>query len=160
MHRTRNALNLLTAVAALAVCGCAAGCVSVDAGPAPSRSAVPPARRQGLVAPQVVQAPAREALEAVAPTDSSAPAPAPPPSAGRPTADRPTADHPAVARHDHRHRVEQPGHRHLPAAPDRPRHRPAPAPPALGGLCALGQDYGGWRPDSPEARICRATYGP
>ncbi|WP_354670153.1 hypothetical protein [Streptomyces sp. S.PNR 29] len=26
-------------------------------------------------------------------------------------------------------------------------------------VCALGRKYGGWRADSPEATICRQTYG-
>jgi hypothetical protein len=26
-------------------------------------------------------------------------------------------------------------------------------------VCALGRTYGGWRADSPEATICRQTYG-
>lgn len=26
-------------------------------------------------------------------------------------------------------------------------------------VCALGTGYGGWRTNSPEARICRETYG-
>jgi hypothetical protein len=38
--------------------------------------------------------------------------------------------------------------------PDVPRSVPK-APD----VCALGTEYGGWRPDSPEAAICRRTYG-
>ncbi|SBT95409.1 hypothetical protein GA0115233_11351, partial [Streptomyces sp. DI166] len=26
-------------------------------------------------------------------------------------------------------------------------------------VCALGRKYGGWRADSPEARICEQAYG-
>ncbi|BFO19708.1 hypothetical protein SHKM778_60960 [Streptomyces sp. KM77-8] len=48
--------------------------------------------------------------------------------------------------------------------------RPAPAPPvpaatvrgqasAKADLCALGRQYGGWRPGSREATICQETYG-
>ncbi|MFI6052832.1 hypothetical protein ACIBCO_22460 [Streptomyces violascens] len=152
MHRTRNALKLMTAVAALTVCGCVSGCVSVDARTTPTRPpaappAAPPARQQGGGAQQtqIVQAPAREALDSVMPPD--APSPPPPPKAEQPDAPR----------HHHRPRAEQP--RHHPAAPTKRHHRPAPAPPASGDICALGQGYGGWQPDSPEARICREAYG-
>ena len=34
--------------------------------------------------------------------------------------------------------------------------------PGTGGssdVCALGKKYGGWRPDSPESKICDQTYG-
>ncbi|MFF3324813.1 hypothetical protein [Streptomyces sp. NPDC002889] len=35
-----------------------------------------------------------------------------------------------------------------------------PPVPAVGrDVCALGEGYGGWRPDSPGARICRDAYG-
>jgi hypothetical protein len=26
-------------------------------------------------------------------------------------------------------------------------------------VCALGRKYGGWKPDSPEAVICKGAYG-
>ncbi|MER0444411.1 hypothetical protein ABR738_07450 [Streptomyces sp. Edi4] len=147
MHRTSNALRLLMSVTALAVCGCVTGCVSVEAGPPHSPPPAPPARQRSHPLPQVVQPPAREALEAVDPTDS--PAPAPPPLSG--------TGPPRAVRQVPRHRAEQPAPR--PAAP-RTRHpRTYPAMPALGDVCALGQGYGGWRADSPEARICRETYG-
>lgn len=55
------------------------------------------------------------------------------------------------------------------AAPPPKQTRPAPhveVPPAVSdafpkdtGVCALGRRYGGWKPDSPEATICRDTYG-
>ncbi|MEV8566490.1 hypothetical protein AB0436_13075 [Streptomyces sp. NPDC051322] len=35
----------------------------------------------------------------------------------------------------------------------------APRPAATVDVCALGKTYGGWRPDSPQAQICRRTYG-
>ncbi|WP_438294955.1 hypothetical protein [Streptomyces sp. HUAS TT7] len=150
MHRTRNALKLMTAVAALTVCGCVSGCVSVDARTAPTQPpAAPPARQQGggPSQPRIVQAPARETLDSVMPPDAPSPS-APPP---------PRAEQPDVPRHHHHARAEQP--RHHPAAPRKRHPRPAPAPPASGGICALGQGYGGWQPDSPEARICREAYG-
>ncbi|MFD9820858.1 hypothetical protein [Streptomyces violascens] len=149
MHRTRNALRLMTAVAALTVCGCVSGCVSVDARTTPTRPpAAPPARPPGGGAPQtqIVQAPAREALNSVMPPDAPSPSPPPPPKAEQPDAPR----------HHHHPRAEQPEHH--PAAPRKRHPRPAP-PPASGDICALGEGYGGWRPDSPEARICREAYG-
>lgn len=58
---------------------------------------------------------------------------------------------------------------HRASRPMRPRSRPRPhivLPPALSGafprdaeVCALGRRYGRWQPDSPEADICRSTYG-
>ncbi|WP_231626659.1 hypothetical protein [Streptomyces apocyni] len=32
-------------------------------------------------------------------------------------------------------------------------------PPTWAGLCSVGERYGGWPADSPQARICRETYG-
>lgn len=151
MHRTRNALKLMTALAALTVCGCLSGCVSVDARTTPAQRPAPPTRQHGEVAPQVVQAPAREALDTLTPPD--APSPSLPPSPTPP----PKAEHRHAPRPHHHPRAEQP--RHHPAAPRKQHPRPAPAPPAAGGICALGQGYGGWQADSPEARICREAYG-
>ncbi|MFD7167963.1 hypothetical protein [Streptomyces violascens] len=151
MHRTRNALKLMTAVAALTVCGCVSGCVSVDARTTPTRPpAAPPARPPGGGAPQtqIVQAPAREALDSAMPPDAPSPSPPPPPP--------PKAEQPDAPRHHHHPRAEQPEHH--PAAPRKRHPRPAP-PPASGDICALGEGYGGWRPDSHEARICREAYG-
>ncbi|MFE9292841.1 hypothetical protein [Streptomyces niveus] len=58
---------------------------------------------------------------------------------------------------------EPPGRRTAvrPPAPPAPPVPAAPtAPPDLGaGLCALGTEYGGWAPGSPESRICEKTYG-
>ncbi|RCH70694.1 hypothetical protein DT019_04180 [Streptomyces sp. SDr-06] len=145
MHRTRNALGLLTAAATL--CGCLSGCVSVEARPTPTEPPPPSPRRQGEVAPRIVQAPAREALSTILPPDT----PSPPPPARAPRAAPPDP-----ARHEHHRRAQQP---HPPsAAPG--KHRPHPAaPPAAGDVCALGRSYGGWRDDSPEARICHDAYG-
>ncbi|MEJ8668449.1 hypothetical protein WKI71_07455 [Streptomyces sp. MS1.AVA.1] len=39
--------------------------------------------------------------------------------------------------------------------PDSPR----PEVPKNTNVCALGKQYGGWRADSPESRICEQTYG-
>ncbi|GAA4108489.1 hypothetical protein [Streptomyces hundungensis] len=158
MHRTRNALRLLTAAATLAVCGCVAGCVAVGGGPAPAAPPAPPARQQQASA--AVQAPAREALDTVQPPDAPSPvaptAPAPP----TPPEQEPHA-RPDPPRRERRSGAEEQEPTHHPfATPGRRRPRSAPPQPAPGGdLCALGRRYGGWREDSPEARICRATYG-
>ncbi|MEU9100679.1 hypothetical protein [Streptomyces sp. NPDC048361] len=154
MHRTGNALRLLTTLAALAVCGCASGCVSVEAGPAPSPPPDPAVGRRSHVSPQIVQPPAREALDAITPTGPAAtpplaPSPPPPPA---------VTDRPEAAHHGRRHRTEQP--RHQPAAPGKRHSGAAPATPVSGDVCALGQGYGHWRDDSPEARICHQVYGP
>ncbi|MFI6685102.1 hypothetical protein [Streptomyces sp. NPDC050485] len=150
MHRTTNALKLLTAAAALTVCGCVSGCVSVEARPAPARPPAPPARHQERVGPQIVQAPAREGLDTVPPANTP-----PPPLPAAPEAVEPEA--PAVPHH-RRGRTEAPAPR--PAAKPRKKHpRPAPALPSMGDICALGTGYGGWSKDSPQARICREAYG-
>ncbi|MFF0747050.1 hypothetical protein ACFYVL_42365 [Streptomyces sp. NPDC004111] len=52
---------------------------------------------------------------------------------------------------EHRHR---PAHRRT-----EPPQTPPRIPVSAADVCALGTGYGGWRPNSPEARICRETYG-
>ncbi|MFI6335378.1 hypothetical protein [Streptomyces sp. NPDC050535] len=152
MHRSTTTATLLVTVAVTAL----SGCVSVQR---PSSSGLPPApsgpslpRPDSEAEPQIVQAPAREALELVGPPrkpSPSAPAPrraTPPPSAAA-----------------------------APVTPGRPRSAPRaqpprPAPrvsvpsvvpeiPTAADVCALGRKYGGWTADSPEAVICEGTYG-
>ncbi|MFE4253252.1 hypothetical protein ACFRU3_27800 [Streptomyces sp. NPDC056910] len=118
----------------------------------PSAPAVPAAPRpDGRADLQVVQAPVREALDRMGHTP-----PAHSPSPEPPRAPRP----PQTPRHEAPHR-SGPGHAARPAAP--PPHHPHTAAPAAPGVprdvCALGHQYGKWNPDSPEARICRETYG-
>ncbi|MGW2227880.1 hypothetical protein [Streptomyces formicae] len=162
MHRSTTTAALLLSVAVSAT---VTGCVSV-ARPAPTEpagaTAMPSAARtDGRSRPQIVQAPAREALERMDPSPSTQ---SPDPHA-RPPMKAPRADAPAAA----------------PARTPRPA-RPAPAPvrgpasprpdagatrpaPATGdaapgaNACTLGETYGGWDPDSPQAVICRETYG-
>ncbi|NGO47188.1 hypothetical protein, partial [Streptomyces ureilyticus] len=45
-----------------------------------------------------------------------------------------------------------PTQRNVPRVPDLPG-------PSNQGMCDLGRRYGGWQPDSPEAAICKETYG-
>ncbi|MET7540981.1 hypothetical protein [Streptomyces sp. NPDC005507] len=119
----------------------------------PSAPAVPAAPRpDGRADPQVVQAPVREALNRMGRRPPATHSPSPEPT----RAPRP----PQPPRHEAPHR-SGPGHAARPAAP--PPHHPhtaAPAAPGVPGyVCALGHQYGKWNPDSPEARICRETYG-
>jgi hypothetical protein len=118
-----------------------------------------------------VQAPAREALQLI---EEASRRPEPAVSAPRPAT--PPATSPERAR-------PGPGDRDVRPRPARPE-RPEPAPraprrshadapdvaesvrqdveksvPNSSDVCALGRRYGGWRADSPEARICRDTYG-
>ncbi|GAA0582146.1 hypothetical protein GCM10010394_08500 [Streptomyces crystallinus] len=130
----------------------ASGCVTVQHGPAPGPPAAPPRPISGQadreVRPQIVQAPVREALEAALP-----PTPAP-----RPTAPRSAVPVPRPRAHlapPHPHPHPRPHPVPHPAVPEVPT-----PPPFIGDdVCDLGRSFGGWRPDSPEARICEGAYG-
>ncbi|MEU7030825.1 hypothetical protein AB0A60_29575 [Streptomyces sp. NPDC046275] len=154
MHGTRTPLSLLAGVAMAAAL---TGCVAVEpppAAPAPAASggAASPAGQD--VAPQIVPGPAREALEAALPDP-----PEPRAAVERRRTDAPSA--PAAPRRTERPRpsaVPQQKHPrprtpevHVPGVPEVPRDR--------AGVCALGQAYGGWSPDSPQARLCKGTHG-
>ncbi|GGS97425.1 hypothetical protein [Streptomyces chromofuscus] len=154
MHRTTTTATLLVTVALSAV----SGCTTVQQGP----TAVPPTSApspEGDSEPQIVQAPAREALEMIGPSRRPDPA--------TPEPRRPTAQVPSPARHAPSPRT----HSRPPSDPPRPEpRRPRRPPPADvpdvtapvredTDVCALGSKYGGWRPDSPEAVICEQTYG-
>ncbi len=159
VHRTTTTATLLVTVAVSAL----SGCVTVQRPPAstpvraPAQPAVPPPA--GITEPQIVQAPALEALELIGPPRSPKPRPSASPRT-TPAAPRPAAP-PAPA-------PEPPG----PARPAHPRpERPAAPHPRIDlpeieesvrkntDVCALGRKYGGWRADSPEARICEQAYG-
>ncbi|MEV7288428.1 hypothetical protein AB0O01_28440 [Streptomyces sp. NPDC093252] len=163
MHRTTTTATLLVTVAVSALTGCTT--VHPPAAPAPVATPVRPPvpEPDGSSGPQIVQAPAREALELIGPAR---------PHAGRRTAPaaRPAVPPPST-------RAPVPGPK-TPRATPRPR-TPAPAPrpsrrptalpdlaDAIGkdvrrqtDVCALGRRYGGWDPDSPESRICEQTNG-
>ncbi|MEU3690662.1 hypothetical protein [Streptomyces narbonensis] len=167
MHGTRTTAKILVGAAVAALTGCA----SVDA-PPPAPSPAPVAESSALpaqeVAPQIVEGPAREALEAALP--------APPPSAAPPSAaSRPTPA-PVPERHRRAAATPQPPAPRPAATPrhrEVPRPEPRPAVPDLPGLadlpkepprsradvCDLGERYGGWDPRSDQARICHGTYG-
>ncbi|WP_254407385.1 hypothetical protein [Streptomyces sp. GMY02] len=148
------------------------GCVSVEPRPAsvsvPWPGASSGAPGAGGAQPQIVQAPAREALEAIVPDRSPEPAPLSSPEPRPPTAD-PAAEPPADAAPEQAPRADRPRGGPAPVRPprERPREQPerkrSPAPPgapapALADVCALGEAYGRWPADSPQARICARTY--
>ncbi|MCK8437070.1 hypothetical protein G3I77_29935 [Streptomyces sp. D2-8] len=151
------------------------GCTTVPHPPAPGPSAAPsrPSAPQpeGEAEAQIVQAPAREALQLI---EEASHRPEPAVSASRPAT--PPAASPERG-------TPQPGRRDVRPRPARPE-RPEPAPRGprrsqadlpdvsesvrqnvrksvsnSSDVCALGRRYGGWRADSPEATICRDTYG-
>ncbi|MFJ5773742.1 hypothetical protein [Streptomyces sp. NPDC093094] len=168
MHRTTTTATLLVTVAVSALTGCVTVQRPPTAGPpaAPSQPAVPHA--DGRAGPQVVQAPAREALEAA----GSGRTPAPQPSSGPsgPGAQR-SAPRGAVAEPPPRAPHPERPRGHVQPRPDEPRHSrdQAPAPRIPEGLresvrrnadvCALGRKYGGWRAGSPETVACERAYG-
>lgn len=154
MHRTTTTATLLVTVALSAV----SGCVTVQRGPSALPPA-PPSGPDGRTGPQIVQAPAREALELIGPSRR--------PGTAAPESRRPPTRAPAPAQ-----RVPSPPAESRPRSdaprpePRRPRQPPPAAVPdvsaTIGGdadVCALGRKYGGWRADSPEAVICEQTYG-
>jgi hypothetical protein len=101
-----------------------------------------------------VQAPAREALGRASPSREAAPdvpatrrPPAPVPQRARPQPER--------SRQAPRTRSPRLPRFGLPGLPERIRKEV----PGTADVCALGERYGGWRRDSPEAVICRRTQG-
>ncbi|MET9971024.1 hypothetical protein ABZZ80_35260 [Streptomyces sp. NPDC006356] len=172
MHRTTTTATLLVTVAVSAL----AGCTTVQYPPPSGGPAVPsqpPAPQPvGSMEPEVVQAPAREALTLIEPSRRPTPATSAAQSAS-PTA--PAHTPPAPRSHPH----PRPEHREArhpgPGRPDRPRveipdvsesvrkgvqgNTGTTGNPGQADVCALGKEYGGWRPDSPESKICEQTYG-
>ncbi|WFB82744.1 hypothetical protein M6G09_05120 [Streptomyces sp. B146] len=153
---------MTVAVTALAGCTTVRGPATPDLPAAGPRSSAP--RPEGPAEPRVVQAPAREALEMIGPSASADGGTGEPRRTKR---SAPAASHDAPA---------------PPAGPEQPRSagpapkdtgRPAPPRPKVPELpgssgadagknadvCSLGKQYGGWRPGSPEARICEQAYG-
>ncbi|MFF3751995.1 hypothetical protein ACFYYH_16300 [Streptomyces sp. NPDC002018] len=158
MQRTRSAVMVLLGVAVTAV----SGCVTVEARPVPLSVPRPGpssgAPGAGGAEPQIVQAPAREALEAIIPTRSPEPAPRTSPEPHRAAPERAAGPERPGSRP-----VPAPARKERPRAPHErpePRRAPAPdrAPPTVADLCDLGETYGRWPTDSPQARICAQTY--
>ncbi|MER6346381.1 hypothetical protein ACWC10_24580 [Streptomyces sp. NPDC001595] len=168
MHRTTTTATLLVTVAVSAL----AGCVTVQRPPvpgpptAPSQPAPPPPAPHAE--PQIVQAPALEALERVGPprqrerptsephrptSHTPAPTAEPPPSPAKP------APHPPSPRRPEPRRTDPPRTR-VPDVPESVgREIAKDVPKSQEDVCALGRKYGGWRADSPESVICGETYG-
>jgi hypothetical protein len=156
VHRTTTTATLLVTVAVSALAGCVTVQRPPTSGPppAPSRPSVPHADDESDQ--RIVQAPVNEALQMTGP--SRQPEPRAPDQHGPPTAaptEQPPAPHP---RRRPRPRPAHPesGHHGQPRVevPDPPKSVPKNAD-----VCALGKKYGGWRADSPEAVICKQTYG-
>ncbi|WP_405966871.1 hypothetical protein OG613_09300 [Streptomyces sp. NBC_00015] len=162
MHRTTTTTaTLLVTVAVSALAGCVTVQRPAVPGPvlAPSRPSVP--RPEGRAEVQVVQAPAREALEMVGPSREPEPDAPTAPAQRRRTAALPGsggAGQPPSSR-------SRPHPR--PSHPEVRRHAlPRVAIPDIekevrrnNDVCALGRTYGGWQGDSPEATICEQAYG-
>ncbi|MFC9125258.1 hypothetical protein ACFT4A_00235 [Streptomyces sp. NPDC057099] len=165
MHRTTTTATLLVTVAVSAL----SGCVTVQDPPVPGPPAAPSRPPAPRPEEQVVQAPAREALELIEGSrrpepSASAPRRTTPPSASPRQEQRPSGTL------DARPRPARPERRA--PAPRSPQRPPADLPdvsesvrqdvhknvPKSADVCALGTRYGGWRADSPESTICRDTY--
>ncbi|MEV0695297.1 hypothetical protein [Streptomyces sp. NPDC050388] len=165
MHRKTTTATLLVTVAVTAL----AGCVTVQrppvAGPPAGVSHPAAPHLDGRARTQVVQAPAREALEMIAPSRPTDP-PAPPSQRATPAAPVPVPERTAPS--DVRDR------RVAPARPADGRTAPPrrPAPDASeasekvrrdlrerADICALGRKYGQWQADSPQSAICEEAYG-
>ncbi|MFF6950914.1 hypothetical protein ACFZAD_19935 [Streptomyces iakyrus] len=173
MHRTTTTATLLLTVAVSALSGCTTTVPHPSApGPsaAPSRPSAP--EREDEAETQIVQAPAREALQLIeeasrrpepaAPTTRPAAPPAAAPEPGTPQpghrAARPRPAHPDHS--DPTRRGPQRSHAGLPDVAESVRRDVERSVPKNNAdVCALGRRYGGWRADSPEATICRDTYG-
>ncbi|MFF6780749.1 hypothetical protein [Streptomyces sp. NPDC012510] len=165
MHRPTTTATLLVTVAVSALTGCvtARQPSPPQAPPVPSLPSQP--RPDGTTETQIVEAPAREALELIGPPrkpspsasikpkaapSTSATTPPPPPTAPKPTKARPAP----VERHGP---PPSESHPHV-EVPPLPKTIPT-QPPQNGDVCALGHKYGGWGKDTPQAAICKDVYG-
>jgi len=152
------------------------GCVTVEpvhrTGPEarPGTSSGTPEWR---VEPRIVQAPVREALEAAGGAEESprpvGPRPygqtlqADPPATHRAASDRAagTSGRSGTLPRPEGETQERHTGRVLPAPSGAPSVPPAavPAEPEVSvDVCGLGERYGRWHSDSPQARICRGAY--
>ncbi|MFD4137373.1 hypothetical protein [Streptomyces sp. NPDC058572] len=148
MHPTKTTAKVLVGMAAWA----ATGCVSVEAQPGPLPPSVAVTGTEHVKAPQIVEGPAREALEAALP--HATPTPRPSRTQGPPAPRTPAAE-PAA----------RPTVPDVPGGPGLPDVRQSalpsfrPLPLGRKDLCALGEEYAGVRPDSPLAGFCRDASG-
>ncbi|MEV7086312.1 hypothetical protein AB0O07_10490 [Streptomyces sp. NPDC093085] len=153
----------------------ASGCVAVPPDPArevrPAPQAAAPSPATGEAAAPIAQSPAKEALERIAPAPAGAtggagpggpdgaPAPGTGPAGTGPTRTGPTGRGTGTVRTPAAPAV--PGHGPRPGTPRHPVPPPTPVPlpsvRSFSDLCALGERYGRWPADSPQARVCRGT---
>ncbi|MER7621147.1 hypothetical protein [Streptomyces sp. NPDC126503] len=159
MH-TRTTAKILAGAAMAAL----AGCVAVDAPPPAPAPAPTPAASANAVrpaqggAPQFVEGPAREALEAALPPAPPAPRATPSVRPAPRAGQSPRAEAPRSAPAPRRPERPAPGRPALPDPPKLPETLPSIAPPvSRAEVCALGERYGGWAPGSDQARICRGS---
>ncbi|MBW8737671.1 MAG: hypothetical protein JF621_11250 [Streptomyces turgidiscabies] len=167
MHRTTTTATLLVTVAVTALSGCVTVQHPSAPGPLPGAPSQPAAPRPDIRAePQIVQAPAREALELIGPErrpPRAQLAPQAPVEHRRPVAAAPEPP-PAAApapppprRTKPKQRPPKPERRHTPPRVEIPEvSRPVRENTDV---CALGRKYGGWGKDSPQAVICKEAYG-
>ncbi|MGW3653721.1 hypothetical protein [Streptomyces sp. NPDC000878] len=165
MHRTTTTATLLVTVAVTALSGCVTVQHPIAPGPppAPSQPSVP--RPDNLAEPQIVQAPAREALELIGPDrepTQAVRAPRAPEEPHRPAAATPPPA-PAAAPAPPPRRAKP---KQRPPKPERRRAQPRVELPDVSrpvrentDVCALGKKYGGWGKDSPQTVICKEAYG-
>ncbi|MFD3523480.1 hypothetical protein [Streptomyces sp. NPDC058653] len=143
-RRTRTTAVLLLGVAV----GGVSACVAVEPVAGAGGGAVREASPAVTVAPRIAQPPAREALEAAGAPYARTPPPKPPAVS---EAVRPPPEPP---------RRRAAVQRSVPPAPAPSVPAPPVALPDTGAeLCALGERYGGWTPDSQVSRVCARTYG-
>ncbi|MFI6856413.1 hypothetical protein [Streptomyces sp. NPDC050416] len=170
VHRTTTTATLLVTVAVSALTGCTTVRHAPVPGPpaAPSRPSAP--QPEGRTETQIVQAPAREALQLIEesrrpepsafPSRLTTPPAATPQQRRQPPGPRDVRPRPArPERPDPAPRGPRRPHTGLPEVPESVRQDVRESVPDTTDVCALGRRYGGWRADSPEATICRDTYG-
>lgn len=131
------------------------GCVAVEPRPAPGPAPRPGTSNgtpgPGAVEPLIIEAPAREALEAVVPPPTPKAAPRSSAEAGRTAQDRTSgSERPPAASLPEQRTHERPKEQ---------RHSVSSSAPTMADVCALGESYGQWPKDSPQALICRDTHG-
>ncbi|MFD3486594.1 hypothetical protein [Streptomyces sp. NPDC058665] len=143
-RRKRTTAVLLLGVAVGGISACVAVEPEAGTGSGAGGGAVRDASPQGTAEPRIARPSAREALEAATPLART-------PSPKRGAASESVQQPPEPP---HRRAPDQ-----RPAAPSAAPAPPTALPDAAAQLCALGERYGGWAPDSPESRICDRTYG-
>jgi hypothetical protein len=164
VHRTTTTATLLVTVAVTALSGCVTVQHPIAPGPPPAPSQLSVPRPDVRAEPQIVQAPAREALELIGPDRGPARTPRTQaasephyPAAAAPAAPPAAAPAPPPRRTKPKKRPPQPERRHTQPRVELPEmSRPVRENTDV---CALGRKYGGWGKDSPQTVICKEAYG-